>query len=185
MFKHFIALKANAEVLEHIPIQTQKLDDIDEIQYLDFLKIDIQGAELSVFESGRKKLKKTVAIQTEISFMTLYKDQPACGEIELRAQGFVPHCFAAVKQWLISPFTYVDQPNRAVNQLLEADLVYVRDFTRPELMNDEQLKHLAMIFHHCYQSYDLTLRCLMLLEQRGTVAEHTQQLYIDSLNQKI
>ena len=187
MFEHFIALKANAEVLERIPIQTQKLDDIDEIQCLDFLKIDIQGAELSVFKSGRQKLKKTVVIQTEISFMTLYKDQPAWGEIdiELRAQGFVPHCFAAVKQWPIAPFAYVDQPNRAVNQLLEADLVYVRDFTRPELMDDEQLKHLALIAHHCYQSYDLTLRCLILLEQRGAVTEHAQQHYIDALNQNV
>ena len=187
MFKHFIILKPNAEVLERIPIQTQKLDDIDEIQCLDFLKIDIQGAELSVFKSGRQKLKKTVVIQTEISFMTLYKDQPAWGEIdiELRTQGFVPHCFAAVKQWPIAPFAYVDQPNRAVNQLLEADLVYVRDFTRPELMDDEQLKHLALIAHHCYQSYDLTLRCLILLEQRGAVTEHAQQHYIDALNQNV
>ena len=52
----------------------------------------------------------------------------------------------------MSPFCYLDQPNRAVNQLLEADLVYVRDFTHPELMDDEQLKHLALIAHHCYQS---------------------------------
>ena len=59
------------------------------------LKIDIQGAELLIFKSG---LKKAVVIQTKLSFMTLYKDQLAWGEIELRAQGFVPYCFTAVKQ---------------------------------------------------------------------------------------
>lgn len=116
------------------------------------LKIDIQGAELLIYKSGLEKLKKAVGIQTKISFMTLYKDQLAWDEIELRVQGFVPHCFTAVKQWPISPFSYLDQPNRAVNQLLEADLVYVRDFTHPELMDDEQLKHLVLIAHHCYQS---------------------------------
>ncbi len=62
------------------------------------LKIDIQGAELLIFKSGLEKLKKAVVIQTKISFMTLYKDQLAWGEIELRAQGFVPYCFTAVKQ---------------------------------------------------------------------------------------
>ena len=42
-----------------------------------------------------------------------------------------------------------------MNQLLEADVVYVRDFTFPDKMSSEQLKHLALIAHHCYGSYDL------------------------------
>jgi hypothetical protein len=37
-----------------------------------------------------------VAIQAEISFVVLYKNQPSLGDVdlELRSQGFVPHCFA-------------------------------------------------------------------------------------------
>jgi hypothetical protein len=50
----------------------------------------------SFFRGGRAKLAQTVAIQVEVSFITLYKDQPALGHIdlELRAQGFV-HSFLA------------------------------------------------------------------------------------------
>ncbi len=185
-FEHFIALKPNAVVKQRISIPTQKLDDIAEIEILDFLKIDIQGAELTVFQFGRNKLKNTVAIQTEISFMTLYKNQPAFGEIdvELRAQGFVPHCFAAVKKWPITPFSFIEQPYQAVNQLLEADIVYVRDFTRPELMDNEQLKQLAIVAHYVYQSFDLVTRCLLLLEQRNAIQLNAQQLYIQVLNQQ-
>lgn len=183
-FDNFLALKANATVLERVLISTHQLDDIDEIQAVDFLKIDIQGTELSVFQSGKQKLSNAVAIQTEISFITLYENQPSFGEIdiELRSQGFIPHCFAAVKKWPISPFTYQNQPLRAVNQLLEADIVYVRDFTKPQNISDEQLKHLALIAHCCYQSFDLTLRCIDLLEQRAALPAHSQHVYITMLN---
>jgi FkbM family methyltransferase len=175
----FDALRPLGEVIDRITLQTRKLDDISEIQHLDFLKIDIQGGELEVFQCGKVRLSEAVAIQTEISFVTLYKNQPSLGDIdlELRSQGFMPHCFAAVKHWPISPCVVDNNPRQALNQLLEADIVYVRDFSRPESMRDEQLKHLALIAHYCYKSFDLALRCVMLLEQRHVLAAGAQQRY--------
>lgn len=175
----FEILHSLGEVIEQVPLQTCRLDDIAEIEHLDFLKIDIQGGELAVFENGRNKLAQCVAIQTEISFVTLYENQPAWGHIdlELRSQGFMPHCFAAVKPWPIAPFAFADQPRRAVNQLLEADVVYVRDFARSDPMTDEQLKHLALIAHHCYGSFDLALRCIALLEKRRPMWGGSGQRY--------
>lgn len=181
----FEILKPYGEVIERVSLPTQRLDDVTEIDSLDFLKIDIQGGELAVFEGGRKKLAHAVAIQTEVSFVTLYEDQPAIGEIdvELRQQGFIPHCFAAVKHWPIAPFI-VDQyePRRALNQLLEADIVYVRDFTRSDAMSDEQLKHLALIAHHCYGSFDLAMRCVAMLEHRGALDSGAAERYRGSLS---
>lgn len=175
----FEVLEPYGEVLERIPLSTHKLDDISEIEHLDFLKIDIQGGELAVFQNGRAKLADAVAIQTEVSFVTLYRDQPTMGDVdvEMRRQGFIPHCFAAVKNWPIAPYVVNDDPRWALNQLLEADIVYVRDFSRPDALTDEQLKHLALIAHHCYGSYDLALRCVMLLEQRGSLEGGAQQRY--------
>ena len=60
-------------------------------------------------------------------------------------------------------------------------MVYVRDFTQADSMSDEQLKHLALISHYCYRSFDLALRCAMLLEQRHAVEPGTQQRYRDIL----
>lgn len=171
------------EVIQKTPIKTIKLDNLTEIEHLDFLKIDIQGGELSVFQSGTAKLANAVAIQTELSFITLYKNQPSMGEIdlELRAQGFIPHCFAAVKKWPIAPCLVNSNPRQPLNQLLEADIVYVKDFSQPDTLSDEQLKHLALISHYCYQSFDLALRCIMLLEQRDVLAAGTQQAYLKSI----
>lgn len=180
----FDVLKPLGEVVERVPLQTRKLDDIAEIERLDFLKIDIQGGELAVFRGGKSKLSEAVAIQTEVSFVTLYKHQPTLGDIdlELRSQGFIPHCFDAVKLWPISPCIIDSDPRKAVNQLLEADIVYVRDFSRPQSMSSEQLKHLALIAHHCYRSFDLALRCLLLLEQRGALKPGAQQHYLELLS---
>ena len=100
---------------------------------------------------------------------------------ELRSQGFIPHCFHAVKRWPIAPLAIGSDPRKPLNQLLEADLVYVRDFSRPESLSIEQLKHLALIAHHCYNSFDLAMRCVMLLEQRQALESGAQQSYLQML----
>jgi FkbM family methyltransferase len=176
----FNDLKPLGEVIRRIPVETRKLDDISEVERLDFLKIDVQGSELAVFKGGATKLSTAVAVQTEISFVTLYKNQPSLGEVdlEMRGQGFMPHLFAAVKQWPIAPCVVDGNPRQPLHQLLEADIVYVRDFSRPDLISDEQLKHLALIVHHCYGSFDLALRCVMLLEQRQALESGAQNRYL-------
>lgn len=179
----FSVLKPLGAVTGTERLATRRLDDIAEIEGIDFLKIDIQGGELAVFRHGRAKLARAVAIQTEVSFVTLYQGQPALGEVdvELREQGFIPHCFAAVKQWPIAPLVVGGDDRQPLNQLLEADLVYVRDFSRPENLDAEQLKQLALIAHHCYGSYDLAVRCLYLLEQRGLLPAGGRDAYLRGL----
>ncbi|OBG25085.1 FkbM family methyltransferase [Mycobacterium sp. 852002-51057_SCH5723018] len=172
----FEYLKLLATVVDRVPVHSRKLDDITEIQHVDFLKIDAQGSELAVMQSGATKLAEAVVVQAEVSFVTLYREQPCLGEVdlELRAQGFIPHCFAALKNWPITPFV---DPARPFNQLLEADLVYARDFAHADSMSNEQLKHLALIVHWCYSSFDLALHCVQLLEQRQVVEPGAQQRY--------
>lgn len=161
-------------------VQTRRLDDIGEIESIDFLKIDIQGGELSVFQNGRHKLAPAVFVQTEVSFVTLYKDQPAWGDVdlELRAQGFMPHCFANIKRWPIAPAVIGGDPAKPLNQLLEADVVYIRDVRTMDSLSDDQLRHMALIAHVCYGSRDLSLRCLVALQSRSAVAEDAVTRYM-------
>lgn len=176
----FEYLKLPGQVVERVPVRAHRRDDISEIEHIDFLKIDVQGGELAVFRSGTVKLAEAVAIQTEIPFVTLYQDQPTLGDIdsELRGQGFIPHGFPEFKLWPISPCV---DPRRPINQLLEADMVYARDFVHAERMSHEQLKHLVLIAHYCYRSFDLALRCVLLLERRKAVPAGTRQRYLGLL----
>ena len=180
VLKHFKGFTESATILEEVPVQTIRLDDVAEIEILDFLKIDIQGSELAVFQGGHRLLAKAVAIQTEVSFLPIYDEQPAFGsvDLELREIGFVPHSFAAINKRMILPTFDQKNPYGAMNQLVEADVVYVRDFTQPELMDSEQLKHLAIIAHHCYRSFDLAVNCIFHLAQRGVVPKGSLERYI-------
>ena len=65
-----------------------------------------------------------------------------------------------------------------LNQLTEADIVYVRDFTHPDVIADKQLKHLALIAHHCYRSFDLAFQCFVLLEERKVLETGSPQRYL-------
>ena len=93
-------------VLKTIPVQTKRLDDIP-IDEIDLLKIDVQGMEYCVFQNATETLKKVIMIQTEVSFLPLYEEQPLFSEIDLflRSQGFVPHCFAQINTQPVSPLT--------------------------------------------------------------------------------
>jgi FkbM family methyltransferase len=170
-------------VKHQIPVTTRKLDDVAEVAHLDFLKMDVQGAERTVLAHGRAKLADTVVIQTEVSFVPLYQGQPVFGEIDLalRELGFLPHCVTGTKIWPISPMVVGDQPNRGIRQLLETDMVYVKDFSRPQNMSAEQWKHLALVAHHCYGSYDLALKAIVTLIEMGAVPDGSNKRYLASL----
>ena len=118
-----------------------------------------------------------------MSFVPLYKNQPVFGDIDLalRALGFLPHMFVNINKRMILPLHFNDQPFGAMNQLLEADIVYVRDFTQPSSMSAEQLKHLALIAHHCYNSYDLAAKCIRELAARGSLRPDSVGRYLAQL----
>lgn len=177
---HFPRFSELGQVLREEPIMTRRLDDVAEIAALDYLKIDIQGSELMVFENGRQRLKGAVAVQTEISFIPLYKNQPVFGDVdrELRGLGFVPHMFAAINKKMIAPMV-PPHPGAALNQLVEADIVYVRDFMRPDEMSIEQLKHLALVAHGCYGSFDLAANCIHHLIRRRAIQADVMSRYLE------
>jgi FkbM family methyltransferase len=168
-------------VVNTMPIATRRLDDISELDQIDYLKMDIQGSELSVLANGHLKLADSVAVQCEISFITLYKDQPTFGDIdlELRSQGLIPHRFTAVKTWSIKPTTRAGDPRSPFNQLLEADIVYIRDIIHPDDVSDAQLAKLALVAHFSYDSPDLTARCLEELAGRGSIDATSRVSYYE------
>ena len=172
-----------AAVQQKVPVQTRRLDELSEIAALDMLKIDVQGSELSVFRGARRHLERAVAIHTEVCFLPLYKNQPQFGDIdvELRGLGLIPHHIVHINRRTILPIYNPASPHSSVNQVVFADVIYVRDFSKPDAMDDEQLKHLAIIAHHCYGSFDLAVHCLYRLTQRNAVAANAVDVFVESM----
>jgi FkbM family methyltransferase len=179
--------RGNFYVTETERVQTKRLDDIDNFPPIDFIKIDVQGSELDIFQNGVETLKNVTVIQTEVEFIPLYKDQPLYGEIQvfLRNQGFQLHKFINVEGRCLRPFHIDQQPYAAMSQTLWADAIFIRDFSKIDRLTDNQLLKAAVIMHELFLSYDLTIFCLMELDRRqgsALYASYKQELQNHPLN---
>lgn len=168
-----------AAVVDTVGVDTTRLDDIAEIEVMDHLKIDVQGAELMVFSHGRERLRQVTSIQVEVNFHRLYVDQPGFADIdlELRAQGFVPHSFVATKTWPLAPVQWADAEQEQARHLVEADMVYVRDLARLDAVDDETLRHLALVLHEVYDDRGVPLAAIRELTRRGALAPSAESEY--------
>lgn len=179
----FSMLERVSKIIHTETVDTKKIDNVNEIKRIDYFKIDVQGMELEIIKNGLSKLSDCAIIHIEVSFLPLYKNQPTFGEVDvfMRSQGFIPHCFAAVKNWIIAPCTINGNDRASLNQLLEADVVYAKDFTDAGNASNTILKNIAMIAHCCYNSFDLAMHCIQMLENRAAIEAGSLQAYVESL----
>ena len=166
-------------------IQTTKLDNVDNLKAIDFLKMDVQGAELGILKNGSKKLKNCLAVQLEVSYFPLYEDQPSFGEIDvyMRTKGFVPHLFLDIKRWSIKPTIFNDDFRVPGNQLLESDVIYVKDPLKVFELNNSQLKKLAILAHYSFKSTDYCIFLLLEMERRKIIPFGGHQIFIDKMTE--
>lgn len=155
-------------VVETREVDTLRLDDVPETEGVELLKMDIQGAELTVLCHSLQRLASTLVVQAEVEFLPMYVDQPLFSDVDqfLRAQGFVLHRFFPEVSRVIQPMMLRNDIYAGLSQLLWADAVFVRDFSRLELLTETQLQKMALIVHSCYRSYDLALHLLGEVDRR-------------------
>ncbi len=160
-----------------IDVDTRRPADVPALQNIDYLKMDIQGAELAVLKNAGQALDQCVAIQLEASFVTLYENQPTFGEVDLwmRANGFHPHCFVDVKRWSIAPTIRDNNFRVPFNQLLECDIVYVRGLVDLSGLSERQLQSLLLIALYCYASPDLAIHVEQEMERRDLLSPGSLQ----------
>jgi FkbM family methyltransferase len=68
------------EILEKISTDCVSLDSVD-VPDVDFLKIDIQGAEYDVLKGASSCISSALGLELEVEFSELYKDQPLFGDV--------------------------------------------------------------------------------------------------------
>ncbi len=79
---------------EKIKVKTRRLESFcteNQITEIDFIHMDVQGAELKVLEGAGKMLESTKHIWLEVENVELYKDQPLKKDVErfLSTHGFL------------------------------------------------------------------------------------------------
>jgi FkbM family methyltransferase len=161
LLSKFQNLEELVRVTKKYPVQTKRLDDIPDVKNTDMLKVDVQGAELLVFQGAVSMLNDVLVIQTEVEFVTLYKQQPLFSDIDsfLRSQGFSFHRLAASGR-AFKPLAVNNDVNAMGSQWLWGDAVYVRDFMAFDQLLPLSLLKLAVILHENYGSVDLAASAL-------------------------
>lgn len=154
------------QVVGRHPVSTKRLDDIAEIDDVDFIKIDVQGAELMIFRNAPQLLAKTLLVQTEVLFVHHYVDQPLFADVdlELRGHGFQFHTFDGFGSRAFKPLAKTSSINEGFRQIIWTDAVYVRDWMKLERLSVDKLKKYAVLMHDVMSSYDL---CHLVLEELG------------------
>ncbi|MBD2082441.1 FkbM family methyltransferase [Leptolyngbya sp. FACHB-17] len=128
LLQHFSGLPALVNLDHTTEVETTTLDTFcqaESIDEIDFLQIDVQGAELQVLEGAVQILNQSVlVVQAEVEFSPLYENQPLFADVDafLRRQGFT--LFDVSKAQIArSPIRSINRPG----QLLWGDAIYLRD----------------------------------------------------------
>jgi FkbM family methyltransferase len=124
-------------------VRTVRLDDVPDIGDIDFMKIDVQGAELAALNGGVRLLQSVVLIQIEVAFGEYYRGQPLFADIDsfLRGQGFWFHLFLGLDSITMNPFT------SGGRQVLWTDAVYTRPPLELAALPVPKLWKLAILLH--------------------------------------
>lgn len=135
------------------------------IESVDFIKIDIQGAELDVFQGGRNVLNQIVAMVCEVEFIPHYIDQPLFGDVcsFLSKGNIMFHKFLGLAGRALSPIVIDNNPNIAT-QHIWSDAVFIKDILKISELSPRKLLKLAMLAQ-LYGSPDLTYHCFHHYDQ--------------------
>lgn len=160
LLSHFNDLPGLLAVKERVAVKTTRLDDVEGLGRVDFLKIDVQGATLDVLRGAEKTLESCVVVQCEAEFVPLYEGEPLFAEIdlEMRRRGFLLHRFLFLAERTFAP---LQRPKGMPGgQLLWTDAIYTKSFLDLARLAPEQLLRLALICERQLQSPDLSLVAL-------------------------
>tara|TARA_Y100001935_G_C17213320_1_gene461266 strand:+ start:69 stop:938 length:870 start_codon:yes stop_codon:yes gene_type:complete len=174
--EELIKLYNNFEVAylkKETEIETISLDyfvEKHEVGDVDFIKIDVQGAELDVFKGGSKTLKNVLKIVCEVEFIQHYENQPLFGEVSdyLSQYNLMFNKFLGLSGRALKPIMLNNNPNLP-SQHIWSDAVFVRHIQKIHSLNDEKLLKLGLLA--CvYNSLDLTFYCLSEYDKRHSTS---------------
>lgn len=143
-------------------VTTRRLDDIPELASVDFLKLDVQGAEADCLRGAARLLRNCAVVYTEVNFVPMYKGMALFGDVDLlmREHGFLLHWLEPTQNRCFKPFLVNNDPVAGLNQTIWSNAVYVKDFTRLGRQPADLLLKMAVILHECFNSFDLAAHAL-------------------------
>lgn len=163
-----------------IPVTVHTLDKLHasgELPRIDYLKIDIEGAELDVLKAGEATLRGCVALKVECSFVPQRVNQPLIWEV---AHYLVSHNFCAmdlrdIQRWRrrnLPPHPYRIKFHMPYSrgQVAQCDIIFLRV---PESSQDQSQRLRLVIASAVLGYYDYAVNVLRKFPDLDTWATRT------------
>ncbi|MEM7600055.1 MAG: FkbM family methyltransferase [Verrucomicrobiota bacterium] len=130
-------------------VATTTLDHVSDGKPVDFLKLDVEGAELEVLRGAGETLKNVLALQVEVSFTERHVGAPLFAEVDsfLIDHGFRLHHIES-ERWLRNNKTCGSNSNA---QLIWGDAVYLRNHA--DWIEDDFPKWLLILQAYGFHDY--------------------------------
>ena len=172
-----------------VAIETTTLDQFcqaEGISEIDFLQIDVQGADLDVLKGSEQILETVLAVQIEVEFSPLYRGQPLFSDIDayLRQRGFTLFdLWPSHRHHVRSPIFSQRHPGR----MLWADAFYVKDLiahSKEKAVSPDQLFKLACIMDAMdFIDYTIEILSYLTVNSGNHEAYNFAALILESLSE--
>lgn len=176
---------AGFRVVRSIPLETRCLDTIlfkvlsSAEHWGEFLKLDVQGAELDVLSGAPRMLaERTVAAVVEVEFCRLYEEQPLFSEVEvfLRGKGFTFFGFRSMSYRAGQLRDVLGQRGKSWNErLFHADALFFRDPLSGATLSS-RANHVLFVCAMLLGYYDFALEIALGTWAKGEEAERLTRL---------
>ena len=161
-----------AYLKQETEIDTITLDyfiEQNKIGKIDFVKIDVQGAELDIFQGGINTLKNVLKIVTEVEFIHHYIDQPLFGDVckFLEKHDMMFNKFLGLAGRALKPLVF--KSYEIPSQHIWTDAVFIHHINKITNLSDEQTLKLSVL-SLIYGSVDLTHFCLTIYDKKNSTS---------------
>lgn len=125
-------------------VTSHRLDDIDGLEYIDWLILDGQHDNLAILENGKQKLADALLIEVAVSFLPDHAEQVGYDSITtyLKEQGYRLLSFSQLHT--------VNMTEKDIEQQT-ANAVFIPDNDKMALLNNNQKNKLSFLLHTVYK----------------------------------
>ena len=154
--KKFHNFEEASEIIKKISIKTEKLDDINFEQKIDFFKIDAQGFESIIIENGSKSISDALVVQLELSPVPLYKNEKKLTYVStlMEKLNFNLNMFYKINSRTFKPMILGNNTGIGLHTIFQLDCVFVKNYNEIDKFDEEKLKKLILIMFYSYNSFD-------------------------------